>query len=217
MPATPRTIVLSVLENDFEQFAARLKTIEQFAPLVEIDVMDGIFVNNQSFTGIEKINELETPVKFQLHLMVDDPLAEIEKWKKIKNISRVIFHLESKSDPLLCLNAIRANCWQAGIALKTDTPLSTAEPYYNLVDVVMFMLVPIGRQGGQLVTEVGKKIREFAALEQRPLCAIDGGINKNNVQLIKNWGVEIFGIGSAIVRAENPGLAYQKFLSIIQK
>lgn len=217
MPTTSRTIVPSILENNFDQFVSRLKTIEQVAPLVEIDVMDGIFVNNKSFTDIEKINDLDTPVEFQLHLMVENPLAEIEKWKKIKNITRVIFHLESKSDPLLCLNAIRANGWQAGIALKTDTLLSAVAPYYNLMDVLMFMLVKIGQQGGQLVTEVGEKIQEFVSLPQRPLCAADGGINKNNVQLIKDWGVEIFGIGSAIVRAENPELAYQEFLSIIQK
>ncbi len=217
MPAIPKIVIPSILENSFEQFASRLKAIEQVAPLVEIDVMDGIFVDSQSFTDIEKINELNTPVKFQLHFMVENPLAEIEKWKKIKNISRVIFHIESKSDPISCLNAIRANCWQAGIALQTDTPLSAVAPYYNLIDAVMFMLVKIGQQGGQLVTEAGEKIKEFAALPQRPLCAIDGGINKNNVQLVKDWGVEIFGIGSAIVKAENPKLAYQEFLSLIQK
>ena len=129
MPAIPKIVIPSILENSFEQFASRLKAIEQVAPLVEIDVMDGIFVDSQSFTDIEKINELNTPVKFQLHFMVENPLAEIEKWKKIKNISRVIFHIESKSDPISCLNAIRANCWQAGIALQTDTPLSAVAPY----------------------------------------------------------------------------------------
>ena len=66
MPAIPKIVIPSILENSFEQFASRLKAIEQVAPLVEIDVMDGIFVDSQSFTDIEKINELNTPVKFQL-------------------------------------------------------------------------------------------------------------------------------------------------------
>jgi len=212
---TKKIIIPSILENDFSQFATRLKTIETVAPLVEIDVMDGIFVSNKSFDDIKKINSLKSPVSFELHLMVDDPLSEITRWKNVKNITRVIFHIESKSDPIACINAIRANCWQAGIALKTNTPLSQVEPYYDLINVVMFMLVTIGQQSGQLVPEVGEKIKKFTALKKRPLCATDGGITKENIALVKSWGVEIFGIGSKIIKSDNPAQTFQEFTKLI--
>ena len=212
---TKKIVIPSILENDFTQFAARLKTIENTAPVVEIDVMDGLFVSNKSFEDVEKINSLNSPTQFQLHLMVENPVQEIQKWKDTKNISRIIFQIESQGDPQECINAIRGLCSQVGICIKPETPLSTVEPYLNLIDMVMFMLVTPGQQGGQLIPEVGEKIKEFVALKNRPLCATDGGITKENIALVKSWGVEIFGIGSKIIKSDNPAQTFQEFTKLI--
>jgi ribulose-phosphate 3-epimerase len=87
--------------------------------------------------------------------------------------------------------------------LNPETKLERAESYFNLIDVVQFMTVNPGQQGAPFVPEVLGKIKRFTALKKRPLCAVDGGVNKNTITELKSAGVEIFNVGSAIMKAED--------------
>jgi ribulose-phosphate 3-epimerase len=87
--------------------------------------------------------------------------------------------------------------------LNPETKLERAESYFNLIDVVQFMTVNPGQQGAPFVPEVLGKIKRFTALKKRPLCAVDGSVNKNTVTELKSAGVEIFNVGSAIMKAED--------------
>lgn len=208
-------IAPAILVSNFDDFTKQAKKLDGFFDYAQIDIMDGIFVANESFAEIEKINDLETNLKFELHLMVEHPLNELKKWIQIKNIFRVIFHVESMDDPKEVIKLIREKGWQAGIALNPETPLTVAEPYYKLVDVILFMTVHPGKQGAQFLPEVGEKIKQFTNLKNRPLCAVDGGINLENISEVKSWGVEIFNIGSKLTMAENIKNSYQELLNKI--
>lgn len=187
------------------------------ASVIQIDIMDGQFVASQSFSDLERINELNSPAKFEIHLMVKHPLIWIAKLKEVKNITRVIFHIESDDDPKKCLDEIIKNGWKAGIAIKAETPLEKVSPYYDIVDEILFMTVNPGQQGGEFLPSVREKILNFTALQNRPLCAVDGGLNETNILEVKDWGVEIFGIGSAIAKTANPAKEYYKFMSLIER
>lgn len=194
--------------------------VDGLAEYVEIDIMDGIFVPNKSFEDIERLNELNPKSKFQLHLMVGGALAEIAKWKNIKNVGRIIFHIESDSNPHKCISAIRDQGRQAGIAIKLETPLDAILPYFGIIDELLFMTVHPGRQGGKFLPEVGDTIKAFNYLANqpvhqftnKPLIGVDGGINKDTIGLVGSWGVDIIGVGSAIAKAENPKKAYEELL-----
>ena len=87
-------IVPALLRTDFEDFKNDLHRVESFAEYAQIDVMDGVFVPTKSFSEIDEINNLKSTTKFELHLMVEHPLVELKKWIDVKNIFRVIFHIE---------------------------------------------------------------------------------------------------------------------------
>lgn len=208
-------IIPAILVKTFSEFAAQLEKVEGLCPLVQIDVMDGVFVANKSFEDIEKINELKTNAKFDLHLMVADPAAELEKWKGIKNISRVVFHAEANGDHRRTVGLIRGQCWQAGLALNPATPLSAALPYLPIIDELLFMTVEPGTQGAKFLPEIGEKIKEFKKQEKGPFLAADGGINKNTIAQVKSWGIDIFYVGGAITRAKDAQMAYTELSEII--
>ena len=88
-----------------------------------------------------------------------------------------------------------------GIALNPDTPLTLAGAFYDLVDVVLFMTVNPGKQGQQFMPEVGEKIAQFTGLTSRPKCAVDGGINKNNIAQVANYGADLLYVGSALMKS----------------
>ena len=196
-------IIPAILVNTFEEFTAHIKRVENLFDLAQIDVMDGEFVPNKSFSEIDEINNLKTNIKFELHLMVTHPLAELQKWKNIKNISRVIFHIESKDNPEEVINYCRGKCWQVGIAINPETGLETIKPYLNLIDEVLFLTVHPGKQGALFLPEVGQKIKEFAKIKTRLLCAVDGGIKMHNIKEVASWGVDVFCVGSSLIMADD--------------
>lgn len=212
-------IIPAILTSNFQDFASQVKKLESVFKLAQIDVMDGEFVAGRSFAETEKINGLKTKLNFELHLMVENPLEEMEKWSDIKNITRVIFHLEAAPNPVEVINSLRGQCAQVGLALNPETPLTILEPYYKLVDVVLFMTVRPGTQGAKFLPEVGDKIKEFNKLTKnsghRPLVAVDGGINKHNIAGVKSWGVDIFYVGSALTRAKNLKKSYEELIQSI--
>jgi len=231
-------IIPSILVPTFDEFARQVRRLEGIFDWVQIDVMDGQFVNNKSFDEIEKINDLGLKLNFELHLMVEHPIDELEKWYEVKNIKRVIFHVESKDNPKEVVARIRGKCYEAGIALNPETNLEKIEPYLDLVDMILFMTVHPGQQGAKFLPEVGEKIKQFINCysretclpvrqngdlsksvtdsrvrgndKLRPLIAVDGGVNADNISSIKSWGVNFSGVGSAIAMAADVKETYKK-------
>lgn len=196
-------IIPAILTTDFEEFKSQLERVSPFFPLVQIDVMDGEFVANKSFEEIDRINEIPNLPDFELHLMVSHPLEEIKKWENIKNIRKIIFHVESADDPLQVLGAISGRCSQAGIALNPETPLSDVEPYLDRANEILFLTVHPGQQGAEFLPKVGSKIAELSARPNRPLIGVDGGITPQNIAEVESWGVDVFCIGSALTLSQN--------------
>ena len=147
--------------------------------------------------------------------MVDRPLKYIEKWKKIKNIFRIIFHLESNDDPSEVVKKIKSLGLQAGIAINPTTPTEKLKPYLDKIDLVLFMTVVPGKQGGEFLPEIKEKINELKTINSKLLIAIDGGVNKNTIEEVKTWGVDIISIGSAIIKQKNPKQAYLDFIKMV--
>lgn len=183
--------------------------------LIQIDVMDGKFVSGQSFVEVGWLKDLQINAGLELHLMVEDPIKEMEKWSEIKNIKRVIFHIESEGKPDEWINFARGKCWQVGIALNPATELDAVRPWLEKINLVLFMTVVPGRQGAPFVTEVMEKIKEFVKLENRPLCAVDGGVNKDTIGELKKIGVEVFGVGSALAKSPDVARTYKELLNLI--
>lgn len=213
-------IIPAILENDFSEFEKKLKICEDFPNLeyVQVDVMDGKFVNNTSFENIEDLNNLKTNLKYELHLLVDNPLEEIEKWAEIKNVFQVVFHVEgAKADIPACINKLRGQCRNVGLAINPETKLEKVMPYLDQVDQILFLTVTPGRQGQPFQESVGEKIKEFSKIPNHPTVAIDGGVSEKNILQIKSWGVEIFDIGSALLKADDPKQEYLKLNKLISK
>lgn len=211
-----REIIPAILTDDFPEFSRQLKKLEKIFAKIQIDVMDGKFVSHCSFPETDKLKRIFTPAKFELHLMVQDPLAELNKWSEVKNIFRVIFHLESTDRPEMVIATIKKFGWQAGVAINPETAWLKAAPLFPHVSEILFLTVHPGQQGAQFQDRVIKKIKRFSREKERPLCGADGGINADNIRELAESGVEIFNIGSALTMAEHPELIYQKLINLME-
>ncbi len=210
-------IIPAILANDFANFKKQLEQISTWEirpPYVQVDIMDGQFVNNTSFSEREEINDLDFTTQIELHLMVKNPVAELECWRNVKRILRVIVHVEAVNDFEAIKKIAHEKDWLLGLAINPNTDINTLTPYFEDIDLVLFMTVQPGQQGATFLPTVGPKIQSFVNMPDRPLCAVDGGMNTENIALAKSWGAEIFCVGSAIVMSEDPYSSYQKLIEV---
>ena len=196
-------IVPAILTDNFSTFKEQLAKISGHFSSIQIDVLDGIFLPNKTFSEREELNDINSEAYFELHLMVKDPISEIAKWKENNSVTNAVFHIEADTDPKKCIEAIRQNNWKVGIALNPETQIAKIMPYVNLVDEILFMTVHPGQQGAPFLPEVLEKIKEFKKTYPLVTCSADGGINKNTVKLCQDAGLDKLYIGSAITQAED--------------
>jgi len=90
-------IVPAVLTDKPEELEKMVRQAERFCDLVQIDIMDGIFVPSKSISAAD-LSRVKTNLELEIHLMVVDPSAYAEPFKRA-GASRIVFHYESKEEP----------------------------------------------------------------------------------------------------------------------
>ena len=208
-------IVPAILTDNFNSFKEQLQKLTKDFSSIQIDVMDGLFVDNKSFSEREQVSDLNSEAYFELHLMVKNPMSEVGLWSNVANVTSAVFHIESDVDPEECIRHIRNHGWKVGLALNPETPLAQALPYLNLVDELLFMTVRPGHQGSPFIPEVLEKIKEFKALKLDITCSVDGGINEATIKSAVEAGAEKLYIGSAFFKADDPAVAHENLIKAI--
>ena len=132
-------IVPAILAENFDDFKARLTQAESFADYVQIDIMDGVFVESRSFP-VEEINEVDTPLIFEVHLMVKDPLSTMAKITH-EGLRKVIFHLEAVTDHGALISEIRRRGLVPGMAVNPETGAERFGKVAGSVDTLLFLTV----------------------------------------------------------------------------
>jgi ribulose-phosphate 3-epimerase len=207
-------IVPAILTDNFTTFKEHLAKVSGHFSSVQIDVLDGIFLPNKTFSEREELNDINSEAYFELHLMVKDPISEISKWKENNSVTNAVFHIEADVNPEECIKIIKENNWKVGIALNPETKLEKIMPYVDMVDEILFMTVHPGQQGAPFLPEVLEKIKEFKKLGLNVTIAADGGINKQTIKSVVDAGAEKLYIGGAIIQADDVEKAHEELTNI---
>lgn len=173
-----------------------------------IDIMDNHFVPNLTW-GAQFANAIafHTQKPLWAHLMIHSPELFLHKLKLPKG-SYISFHAETKSDINTIIDEIKKRGWRPSLALNPETPIEAAFPFLERLDQVLIMSVNPGSSGQQLIPDTLEKIVPLKhILQTRKLeipIAIDGGVNRSNIEKIHALGVSQFGIASGIFDHSNP-------------
>ena len=165
------------------------------ADYIHIDIMDGKFVDNKTWTisEITKITKNST-LPLDVHLMVNNPSKYIEDYAML-NTNDIIFHYEAVKDVNSMIDEIKNYGLKVGIAINTDTDVEKIFPYLDKIDLVLVMSVYPGKSGQSFIEESLDKIRklkqEIQEKNLKTLISVDGGINDETGKLCKEAGVDI--------------------------
>lgn len=197
----------SVLSADMLSLGDEIKKLEKNGiEMLHFDVMDGIFVNNITF-GLPVLERMKnkTDIVLDVHLMIADPLKYVKRFAE-SGADIISFHIESDSDTMATINAIRESGAKAALALKPATPAEEAYKYMPYLDMVLVMTVEPGFSGQKFMDMSDKisKIRKYADENGYDVdIEVDGGINDVTAETVKKAGANVLVSGSYLFKAEN--------------
>jgi ribulose-phosphate 3-epimerase len=209
-------VVPAILTDDVATLERMVRLAEGFAPWVQFDIMDGLFVPSRSL-GIADIMRLSPQFAWEAHLMVRNASNYIDGFV-LAGAKRIIFHYESVANPVVKARYIRSLGIEVGMAINPDTPVSTVNKMISdNFDLVLLMSVYPGYYGKPFLPGTLDKIKEIHARFPDLSIGIDGGIKEDNIQNAARAGADEICVGSAILGSKHPAESYQKLYELAKK
>ena len=200
----------SILNADRSELQSEISKVSSQSDLLHLDIMDGIFVPNSTFTfdEAEKIIK-SSALPVDVHLMISNPDEEAGRYAEA-GASSVTFHFEASSNPKATIERIRRAGSRVGIALKPGTSFAQIAPYLESLDMVLVMTVEPGFGGQSFMGDMMGKVEEARReIDEKHLdriwLQVDGGINLETIVTASKAGADTFVAGSAVFSAPNPG------------
>lgn len=165
------------------------------ADYIHVDIMDGKFVENKTWT----YNEVKKIVSYSslpldVHLMVKEPAKYIENYALL-NTTNLIFHYEAVKDIESMISLVKEYGLKVGIAINPDTSEEVIFPYLKDIDVALVMSVVPGKSGQSFIENTPSKIKnlkeEIIRQGVKTIISVDGGINDETGLLCKEAGVDM--------------------------
>ena len=177
-----------------------------------IDVMDGKFVKNNTVNLMTKYSEYLnniTNIPLDVHLMVNDVMSFIKSFMAF-NPRNITIHYESaknKEELMNWIKYIKENNSKVGISIKPKTNIEEIYDILPYIHTVLIMTVEPGKGGQKLISETIQKIKDLKQYIVKNNLEVDieadGGINLENVSLLKEAGCDIVVAGTCIIQSDN--------------
>lgn len=209
------TSVLNVKEENAIETFYRLEVAH--TDYYHIDVMDGKFVDNNTEDLMrEYADNLKniTNIPLDVHLMVENVKEYVNVFAPT-NPKIISFHIEKnnkselreKEEILDLINYIKEQNTMVSIAINPETDIKEVYEYLPLIHNVLIMSVHPGKGGQKFIEETIDKIEELTKyIKENNLeneIEVDGGINNENIEKLKELGVNISVVGSYLINSKD--------------
>lgn len=184
------------------------------ADALHLDVMDGHFVPNLSFSPdvsalCRKVLGPEREIN--THLMMTNPERYATRFVE-KGSSTIQFHLELRDrlDVRALAAEIHSRGARVGLVLNPDTPAEAAFPYLECADEVLCMTVFPGYGGQAFIESVLPKIAALRAKAPALELMVDGGVNFETAERAAAAGANAFVAGSFLFKQADMAAAVRE-------
>jgi len=198
-------IAPSILSADFGHLSRDVEAIcDGDCDFVHVDVMDGHFVPNLTIGPVVVDAVAKASTKpLDIHLMVENNSFFVDLFAPLKP-EFISFHIEEEKHPHRLVQKIRSLGIRPAVTLNPHTPPQAVEYLLADVDMVLLMSVNPGFGGQKFIPSVLQRATELKKLinKYNPNCLIevDGAVNDQNIQSLKDAGVDVVVAGSYVYK-----------------
>ncbi len=198
-------IIPTILVKSFKEVKERIRKVENYANWVQLDIMDGRFVDNTTWNSPKDLKNFKTRVKLEAHLMIQKPGEVIDNWLDV--VDRVIIHYEASNNIEDLIKRARSKNKQIGLAINPETSIEVVNPFLPRttrgrgkkdLDLVLIMTVNPGKGGQEFKDEVLTKIETLRMNWPDGNIEVDGGINPETSKKTINAGANLICAGTYI-------------------
>jgi ribulose-phosphate 3-epimerase len=201
-------IIPTILEQDFVVAEEKIRLVKDLTSWIQIDVIDGVYTSKKTFETelITRLNFEASNLLWDFHLMVKEPIKWIEKCL-FAGASRVIGQVEMMNSREEFVRSVIDTGMEAGLGFDIETEIGAIP---TETEVVLLM----GRKAGfgsfemaeiKVLEKVKELIKQRQEKELNFKIGVDGGVTANNLERLKEAGVEIFYAGGAIFNGNVEG------------
>lgn len=131
-------------------------------------------------------------IQIDLHLM-SEPAPSIDGFR---SVSFDVIDVKSKKNKLLMANLESISDNQFGLVFDLGYQIEGYEDLIRKASYVIIMTVKCGRSGQVFEESAMNLVAEVRALNPQIKIIVDGGVNENNIFLLKKTGVNVAVVGN---------------------
>ena len=204
----------SMLSADFANLAKDIELVNQYADIIHLDIMDGVFVPNISYgTPVIQAVTSRATIPVEAHLMIVEPQKFLKEYRDF-GINSISVHYEACVHLDRVVNQIKELGMKAGVAIAPHTSAYNIEHIVTVADYILVMSVNPGYSGQKYIPYTTQKIAQVKSIIEKnnPNCLIevDGGVGLSNINEIAQAGADVVVAGNAVFGAENPADVIRK-------
>lgn len=205
-------IIPAILEKDFPQIEKKIHLVAGLVDWVQIDIADNTLVPNTTFLDPAPFSGLKSPLNFELHMMVKDPLMYLERFTKA-GFKRFFAHVEGDF-----IDEYIEKCYQLGVevglAIDGPTPFENIHKYLDNIDAVLVMAIEAGESGRPFREDAVEKIKKIREIDLEIPIAVDGAMNDINAAKVVAAGATRINSNSFIFGAPDVKIPIEKLKAI---
>ncbi|PIP52983.1 hypothetical protein COX08_03495 [Candidatus Beckwithbacteria bacterium CG23_combo_of_CG06-09_8_20_14_all_34_8] len=184
-------ITPTILESNILDFDEKLLKIQQLCSRIQIDIIDGKFVDNKTLYP-EEWPQFGSNLSIDVHLMVLEPETWLSRLK-IRQVETIIGQYEAIRDIKSFFENTLDMGKKIGLALDIDTPVTIIEDWMMTdLSVIVLMAIKTGYSGQEFDDTVLPKIeavRQIVGYSAEII--VDGGINLETGKQCVNAGADV--------------------------
>jgi len=207
-------IIPIIQTNSQADLDKKIRFLESKSEWVQIDVVDGKFVNNQTFP-LEWLNQYQDKgFSWDIHLMVNNPFSWVEKCNFVM-AQRVVGQIEEMGDQLDFIDRVESEGMEPGLAIDLPTRLDNLEDEALFRSSVVILLAAKAGFSGQnfnkaVLSKLTSLQEKRKSLQARFLIGMDCGIKEETLPILIENGLDIAYINSGIWTAHDWSAAFSR-------